>query len=385
MPCGAPQCWAVTSPTAAPPRARRRRRRPRRGPLAGAATGPADARRERGVGRRRARGDRTRVGGVEARRRAHPGAPPRRRRARVHAEPQRRHRAPARGGRGRARFAARTFVLDGEAISLADGALPHRFQDTMSRFGRDDAASHARHSPRSSSTLARRRRDLLDHPLAERERDRPDHGGPEARVPAVETTSMGPLKVVPRRRTRRPGTRAEVERSTPSTTPACPVPSRRKVEGAHARHVVPRRNGATAGAVAGVEPFTSRARARHRRARHGRQDLLAVSTDERPPGGRRVRRRVAPGRSRGRSSRSRRRDRARRRADGDEYPCMARVAIRARARVSTRQVCRRRRHDRRRTRAAGALSELRHVLVEVEVVAPLGDLPAAQLERAHHG
>ena len=40
-------------------------------------------------------------------------------------------------------FPARRFVLDGEAIGLTDDALPRRFQDTMSRFGTDDAASHA--------------------------------------------------------------------------------------------------------------------------------------------------------------------------------------------------------------------------------------------------
>ncbi|MDP9333015.1 MAG: ATP-dependent DNA ligase, partial [Actinomycetota bacterium] len=40
-------------------------------------------------------------------------------------------------------FAARTFVLDGETIGVDDAARPYRFQDTMSRFGRDDATTHA--------------------------------------------------------------------------------------------------------------------------------------------------------------------------------------------------------------------------------------------------
>lgn len=60
-------------------------------------------------------------------------------------------------------------VLDGEAIGLGDDARPHQFQDTMSRFGRDDASTHA---------LALRAFffdvlhldgvDLLDEPLASR-------------------------------------------------------------------------------------------------------------------------------------------------------------------------------------------------------------------------
>jgi DNA ligase 1 len=37
---------------------------------------------------------------------------------------------------------ARSFLLDGETIGVAESERPHTFQDTMSRFGRDDAASH---------------------------------------------------------------------------------------------------------------------------------------------------------------------------------------------------------------------------------------------------
>src|SRR5205085_2149028 len=40
-------------------------------------------------------------------------------------------------------FPARSFVLDGETIGVDETERPHRFQDTMSRFGRDDAATHA--------------------------------------------------------------------------------------------------------------------------------------------------------------------------------------------------------------------------------------------------
>jgi DNA ligase-1 len=39
-------------------------------------------------------------------------------------------------------FPARALVLDGEAIGLADDERPHRFQDTMSRFGRQQVDEH---------------------------------------------------------------------------------------------------------------------------------------------------------------------------------------------------------------------------------------------------
>jgi DNA ligase-1 len=82
---------------------------------------------------------------------------------------------------------ARAFVLDGETIGVADGALPRRFQDTMSRFGRDDATSH-------SLTLAAfffdvlhlDGNDLLDRPLSERAAILAALVG-EWRVPAIET------------------------------------------------------------------------------------------------------------------------------------------------------------------------------------------------------
>jgi DNA ligase 1 len=84
-------------------------------------------------------------------------------------------------------FAARAFVLDGETIGVADDALPRRFQDTMSRFGRDDATSH-------SLTLAAfffdvlhlDGADLLDRPLAERAEILAALVG-DWRVPAIET------------------------------------------------------------------------------------------------------------------------------------------------------------------------------------------------------
>jgi DNA ligase-1 len=66
-------------------------------------------------------------------------------------------------------LSARSFVLDGEAIGLADDELPRRFQDTMSRFGRDDATSHALTlAPFFFDVLHLDGEDLLDRPLAER-------------------------------------------------------------------------------------------------------------------------------------------------------------------------------------------------------------------------
>jgi DNA ligase 1 len=84
-------------------------------------------------------------------------------------------------------FAAGSFVLDGEAISLSEDALPRRFQDTMSRFGADDVTKH-------SLTLAAfffdvlhiDGDDLLDRPLLERATILEDLVG-RFRVPAIET------------------------------------------------------------------------------------------------------------------------------------------------------------------------------------------------------
>ncbi len=86
-------------------------------------------------------------------------------------------------------FAARDFVLDGEAIALADDALPRRFQDTMSRFGRDDATTHTHTltlAPYFFDVLHLDGDDLLDRPLAHRSAALTALTG-EWRVPAVET------------------------------------------------------------------------------------------------------------------------------------------------------------------------------------------------------
>jgi ATP-dependent DNA ligase I len=85
---------------------------------------------------------------------------------------------------------SRAFVLDGEAIGLSDDALPRRFQDTMSRFGTDDAGAH-------EMTLAAfffdvlhvDGKDVIDRPLRERAPILRDLVG-EWRVPAIETDDI---------------------------------------------------------------------------------------------------------------------------------------------------------------------------------------------------
>jgi len=84
-------------------------------------------------------------------------------------------------------FDARSFVLDGEAIGLSEDELPRRFQDTMSRFGTDDATAHTtRLAAFFFDVLHLDGRDLLDQPLAARAAALADLVGPW-RVPAVET------------------------------------------------------------------------------------------------------------------------------------------------------------------------------------------------------
>jgi DNA ligase 1 len=84
-------------------------------------------------------------------------------------------------------FSGRTFVLDGEAIGLTEGALPRRFQDTMSRFGTGDATNHAMTlAPFFFDVLHLDGEDLLERSLAERAAILAELVG-EWRVPAVET------------------------------------------------------------------------------------------------------------------------------------------------------------------------------------------------------
>ncbi len=64
------------------------------------------------------------------------------------------------------RMAARSFVLDGEAIGFDDEARPGVFQDTMSRFSRDDGGGAL--AARFFDVLHVDGVDLMDRPLTER-------------------------------------------------------------------------------------------------------------------------------------------------------------------------------------------------------------------------
>ncbi|MGD9797275.1 MAG: ATP-dependent DNA ligase [Acidimicrobiia bacterium] len=66
------------------------------------------------------------------------------------------------------RMPARAFVLDGEAIGLGDDDRPGVFQDTMSRFGRQDGGTGAPLGARFFDVLHVDGDDLLDRPLLDR-------------------------------------------------------------------------------------------------------------------------------------------------------------------------------------------------------------------------
>jgi DNA ligase-1 len=84
-------------------------------------------------------------------------------------------------------FPAGTFVLDGEAIGLTEESVPHRFQDTMSRFGTAVATNHAMAlAPFFFDVLHLDGDDLLDRTLAERASKLSEVVG-DWRVPAIET------------------------------------------------------------------------------------------------------------------------------------------------------------------------------------------------------
>ena len=255
-------------------------------------------------------------------------------------------------------FPARTFVLDGEAIGLADDALPRRFQDTMSRFGRDDATSHALTlAAFFFDVLHLDGDDLLDRPLAERSAILTALVGPW-RVPAIETDDADVGRGVPRRRARdRPrgrdgeGARLALRGRSPGRVVA------QGEAGAHAR---PRRARGRVGTrpAAGLARTCTSARDPESgefvmvgKTFKGLTDELLTWQTERlqeivTPARRPRRLRAA----RSSSSRSRSTACRRRRATPGG------VALRfARVRVPARQVGGRRRHDRRRPRAAGAV------------------------------
>jgi DNA ligase-1 len=86
-------------------------------------------------------------------------------------------------------LAATRFVLDGETLALGDDESPDAFQDTMSRFGRDDGVTGAELRPFFFDCLHVDGEDLLDRPLVERlaalTRVAGDH-----RVPGVVTDDV---------------------------------------------------------------------------------------------------------------------------------------------------------------------------------------------------
>ena len=142
--------------------------------------------------RRRSRDGRTGVGRVEARRRAHPGAP----RTATRCASSRATSTTSPTGcpsvveRVRGAAGATQFVLDGEAIGVDDdGAARTRFQDTMSRFGRDDAVDGTRWRARAFffDVLHVDGDDLLDRPLARAARTCSTASSGRGASPAVVT------------------------------------------------------------------------------------------------------------------------------------------------------------------------------------------------------
>ena len=97
-------------------------------------------------------------------------------------------------------FPAESFVLDGETIGIDDDERPHTFQDTMSRFGRDDAGTHAMvMSGFFFDVLHVDGIDVMERPLAERaaalerlvgELSRPVHRDRRRRCRARRSSTM---------------------------------------------------------------------------------------------------------------------------------------------------------------------------------------------------
>ncbi len=172
-------------------------------------------------------------------------------------------------------FPARRFVLDGEAIGMADDALPRRFQDTMSRFGRDGAATHdLALAPFFFDVLHLDDDDLLERPLAERSAILTTLAGPW-RVPAVETddTAVAAEFLADALGTRARGCHGQSSRLTlRSRTPGCVVAQGET--GADARSRRARgRVGPRAATRLVVEPAPRGARSGFGRVRDGRQDV----------------------------------------------------------------------------------------------------------------
>ncbi len=83
-----------------------------------------------------------------------------------------------------------TVVLDGEALGVEDDGRPRIFQETMSRFGRDEIGAAVGLRPYFFDVLHVDGVDLVDHPLHERQRVL-DRIAPEWRVPTLVTADAG--------------------------------------------------------------------------------------------------------------------------------------------------------------------------------------------------
>ena len=93
-------------------------------------------------------------------------------------------------------FDAVSFVLDGETLALDENDRPRAFQDTMSRFGRDEESGwHATMQPRFFDVLELDGRDLIDCPLEER-LALLHQLAPEHRIPGVITTDVAEAETV---------------------------------------------------------------------------------------------------------------------------------------------------------------------------------------------
>jgi DNA ligase-1 len=93
-------------------------------------------------------------------------------------------------------FDASSFVLDGETLALDEDDRPRSFQDTMSRFGRDEESGwHATMQPRFFDLLELDGQDLIDRPLEER-LGLLHQLAPEHRIPGVITTDIGEAQAV---------------------------------------------------------------------------------------------------------------------------------------------------------------------------------------------
>lgn len=93
-------------------------------------------------------------------------------------------------------FEATSFVLDGETLALDENDRPRAFQDTMSRFGRDEESGwYATMQPRFFDLLELDGDDLIDVALEVR-LGRLHALAPDHRIPGVVTTDVAEARAV---------------------------------------------------------------------------------------------------------------------------------------------------------------------------------------------